>query len=145
MAYTSAFGLPKGWNEFQPFRLVAGAGFEPTTSRLCIPLRLSPPSIILGPKGPNQCLWSGLSLHPAIALIRSQASNQFNREGPAIKSLHLPELESLATPNLRLGSGSPSLKGSPNLTSIHTDVSICAAHSSISCQQFRYAAERALL
>jgi len=36
--------------------LVAGAGFEPTTFGLCLPLQLSLPGLT--------SLWSGLSLHP---------------------------------------------------------------------------------
>ena len=37
-------------------KLVAGVGFEPTTSGLCIPLQFSLPGLT--------SLWSGLSLHP---------------------------------------------------------------------------------
>src|SRR5579883_1890274 len=57
-------------------RLVAGAGFEPATFGLCLPLRLSPPT---------NGLWSGLSLHPRLHVRM-----------PAIKSLHLLRFQSLA-------------------------------------------------
>src|SRR3989344_2033657 len=39
---------------------VAGAGIAPATSRLCIPLRLSPPPMT------RRSSWSGLCLHPSI-------------------------------------------------------------------------------
>lgn len=59
------------------------AGFEPATSRLCVPLQLSLPHV---------SLWAGLSLHPSGM--------------PAVKSLHLPlrglgsGLPAKASPNL---------------------------------------------
>jgi len=40
---------------------IAGAGFEPATFGLCLPLRLSPPE--------STSLWSGLSLHPQLYLL----------------------------------------------------------------------------
>ncbi len=43
------------------FFVVAGAGLEPATFGLCVPLRLSPPDYVSS--------WSGLSLHPQPDLL----------------------------------------------------------------------------
>lgn len=74
---------------------VAGLGFEPRTSGLCIPLQLPLPGIA--------SLWSGLSLHPRLV----HAGRVL-----AIKSLHL--LRSLSS---ELGSGLPPPGVSPTLAS----------------------------
>lgn len=50
------------WESLEVMLLeIAASGFEPLTSRLCIPLQLSLPALLEEGVG----LWSGLSLHPS--------------------------------------------------------------------------------
>ncbi len=53
--YAGLLNLASNGNPLK-INMVAGAGFEPTTFGLCLPLQLSLPG--------TTSLWSGLSLHP---------------------------------------------------------------------------------
>src|SRR5260221_5562215 len=87
---------------------IPGVGFEPTTSRLCIPLRLSPP------ESSRFVVWTFPSSFGASA-----------GKMPAVKSLHLLQLAP------KLGSGLPPQEDFPTLTGYHTQVSSCAAQQEI--------------
>ena len=93
---------------------VAAVGFEPTTSRLCVPLQLSLPDRV--------GLWSGLSLH-----LSAEAGKM-----PAVKSLHLLQLGAEAWLGITIS------KASPNLTGDHTRVSSDAALCKILVRSFSF-------
>ncbi|MEE9270121.1 MAG: hypothetical protein V3V49_07655, partial [Candidatus Krumholzibacteria bacterium] len=99
--------------------LVAGAGFEPATFGLCVPLQLSLPTI---------GLWSGLSLHPQRFFQRLLG--------------RLPSSLYTFSEILRAWLGITSPTASPNLTGVRTRVSPCTAHCWIRFHASRYAAER---